>query len=155
MNERLKKIRKTLDLTQQEFANRIGIARGNIASYEVGKNSISDAVISLICREFSVNEKWLRYGEGDMFNSSDDEYIATIDRIMAGENEFAKNVFKTFAMFDDADWNALNKMIEKYNSIEAIENEPSLFNGVPKTAEELEKQFPPIEEPKNNKNNAG
>lgn len=155
MNERLKKIRKTLDLTQQEFANRIGIARGNIASYEVGKNSISDAVISLICREFSVNEKWLRYGEGDMFNSSDDEYIATIDRIMAGENEFAKNVFKTFAMFDDADWNALNKMIEKYNSIEAIENEPSLFNGVPKTAEELEKQFPPIEEPKNNKNSAG
>lgn len=155
MNERLKKIRKTLDLTQQEFANRIGIARGNIASYEVGKNSISDAVISLICREFSVNEKWLRYGEGDMFNSSNDEYIAIIDRIMASENKFAKNIFKTFAAFNEADWNALNKMIEKYNSIEAIENETSLFNGVPKTAEELEKQFPPIEEQKNNKNNAG
>lgn len=153
MNERLKKIRKTLDLTQQEFANRIGIARGNIASYEVGKNSISDAVISLICREFCVNEKWLRYGEGDMFNSSDDEYIAIIDRIMAGENEFAKNIFKTFAMFDEADWNALNRMIEKYNSVEAIESETSLFNGVPDSPEELEKQFPPIEPP--NKNTAG
>ena len=153
MNERLKKIRKTLDLTQQEFANRIGIARGNIASYEVGKNSISDAVISLICREFSVNEKWLRYGEGDMFNSSDDEYIAIIDRIMAGENEFAKNIFKTFAMFDEADWNALNRMIEKYNSVKAIESETSLFNGVPDSPEELEKQFPPIEPP--NKNTAG
>lgn len=153
MNERLKKIRKTLDLTQQEFANRIGVARANIASYEVGKSNLSDAVISLICREFSVNEKWLRYGEGDMFNSSDDEYIAIIDRIMAGENEFAKNIFKTFAMFDESDWNALNRMIEKYNSVEAIESETSLFNGVPDSPEELEKQFPPIEPP--NKNTAG
>lgn len=64
MNERLKKIRKSLDLTQQEFANRIGIARGNIAAYEVGKNAPSDAVISLICREFNVNENWLRTGAG-------------------------------------------------------------------------------------------
>lgn len=154
-NERLKKLRKTLDLTQQEFADKIGIKRNTMAQYEIGRNEPIDAVIISICREFNVSENWLRTGEGEMFNSSDDEYIAMIDRIMAGENEFAKNIFKTFAMFDDADWNALNKMIEKYNSIEAIENEPSLFNGVPKTAEELEKQFPPIEEPKNNKNHAG
>lgn len=154
-NERLKKLRKTLDLTQQEFADKIGIKRNTMAQYEIGRNEPIDAVIISICREFNVSENWLRTGEGEMFNSSDDEYIAMIDRIMAGENEFAKNIFKTFAMFDEADWNALNKMIEKYNSIEAIENETSLFNGVPKTAEELEKQFPPIEEPKNNKNNAG
>lgn len=154
-NERLKKLRKTLDLTQQEFADKIGIKRNTMAQYEIGRNEPIDAVIISICREFNVSENWLRTGEGEMFNSSDDEYIAMIDRIMAGENEFAKNIFKTFAMFDEADWNALNKMIEKYNSIEAIENETSLFNGVPKTAEELEKQFPPIEEPKNNKNSAG
>lgn len=154
-NERLKKLRKTLDLTQQEFADKIGIKRNTMAQYEIGRNEPIDAVIISICREFNVSENWLRTGEGEMFNSSDDEYIAMIDRIMAGENEFAKNIFKTFAMFDEADWNALNKMIEKYNSIEAIENETSLFNGVPKTAEKLEKQFPPIEEPKNNKNSAG
>lgn len=56
MNERLKKLRKELDMTQQEFADRIGISRGNIGAYEVGKNAISNAVISLICREFNVNE---------------------------------------------------------------------------------------------------
>lgn len=124
----------------------------------MGRNTPIDSIVSLICREFNVNEKWLRTGEGEMFSSSDDEYIAMIDRIMAGENEFAKNVFKTFAMFDDADWNALNKMIDKYSSVEAIEsieNETSLFNGIPDSPEELEKQFPPIEETKNNKNNAG
>lgn len=67
LNERLKKLRKTLDLTQQDFADKIGIARGNIGAYEVGKNAPSDAVVSLICREFNVNETWLRTGEGDMF----------------------------------------------------------------------------------------
>lgn len=67
MKDRIKKVRKELDLTQQDFANKIGISRGNIAAYEVGKNEPSDAVISLICREFNVNENWLRTGEGDMF----------------------------------------------------------------------------------------
>lgn len=153
MNERLKKLRKTLDLTQQKFADKIGVKQNTIAQYEMGRNTPIDSIVSLICREFNVNEKWLRYGEGDMFNSSDDEYIAIIDHIMAGENEFAKNIFKTFAMFDEADWNALNRMIEKYNSVEAIESETSLFNGVPDSPEELEKQFPPIEPP--NKNTAG
>ena len=158
MNERLKKLRKTLDLTQQKFADKIGVKQNTIAQYEMGRNTPIDSIVSLICREFNVNEKWLRYGEGDMFNSSDDEYVATIDRIMAGENEFAKNVFKMFSKLDSADWEALNKIIKKLNSvesIESIENETSLFNDVPKTAEELEKQFPPIEEPKNNKNSAG
>lgn len=153
MNERLKKLRRTLDLTQQEFADKIGIKRNTMAQYEIGRNEPIDAVIISICREFNVNENWLRTGKGDMFNSSDDEYVAIIDRIMAGENEFAKNIFKTFAMFDEADWNALNRMIEKYNSVEAIESETSLFNGVPDSPEELEKQFPPIEPP--NKNTAG
>jgi transcriptional regulator with XRE-family HTH domain len=70
MNERLKKLRKALELTQQEFADRIGISRGNIGAYEVGKNNPSDAVISLICKEFKVNEEWLRNGTGEMFNES-------------------------------------------------------------------------------------
>lgn len=154
MNERLKKLRKTLDLTQQEFAKRIGIARANIASYEVGKSNLSDAVISLICREFNVNENWLRTGDGEMFTSEESEYGAIVDRIMAGENEFAKSVVKMFTSFDEEDWKALHKMIKKYNTPEAIEKDAALFTSVPATAEELEKKFPPVE-PKNHKNTAG
>ena len=69
MKDRIKKIRKNFDLTQQEFANKIGISRGNIAAYEIGKNNPSDAVIGLICREFNVSEEWLRYGTDDMFQT--------------------------------------------------------------------------------------
>ena len=67
MKDRIKKIRRELDLTQQEFAERIGIKRNTIANYETGRNDPVDSVISLICREFDVCEEWLRTGEGEMF----------------------------------------------------------------------------------------
>lgn len=70
MKERIKKIRKTLDLTQQEFAERIGVKRNTVATYEMGRSIPSDAAVSLICREFNVNETWLRTGEGEMFKVS-------------------------------------------------------------------------------------
>ena len=70
MNERLKKLRKVLDLTQQEFGERLGIKRNTIATYESGRNEPIDAVVSLICKEFNVNEEWLRDGSGEMFKAA-------------------------------------------------------------------------------------
>ena len=69
MRERIKKLRKILKLTQQEFANRIGMKRNTVANYETGRNDPSASVISLICLEFNVNESWLRNGNGDMFTT--------------------------------------------------------------------------------------
>ena len=70
MDKRIKKLRRTLDLTQQEFGDRIGVKRNTIATYEGGRSTPIDSVISLICREFSVNEEWLRSGTGEMFKAS-------------------------------------------------------------------------------------
>ncbi|MDE6872948.1 MAG: helix-turn-helix domain-containing protein [Lachnospiraceae bacterium] len=67
MKDRIKKLRKILDMTQQEFADRIGVKRNTIGQYEIGRNEPIDAVTSLICREFDVREEWLRTGEGEMF----------------------------------------------------------------------------------------
>lgn len=67
MNERLRKLRKTLDLTQQEFADKLGLKRNTVGQYEIGRNPPIDAVIISICREFNVNEEWLRDGVGEMF----------------------------------------------------------------------------------------
>ena len=64
LDERLKKLRRILDLTQQEFADRIGCKRNTIAKYETNTNVPSTAVITLICKTFNVNESWLRTGEG-------------------------------------------------------------------------------------------
>ncbi|WP_148355462.1 helix-turn-helix domain-containing protein, partial [Anaerotruncus colihominis] len=57
MYKRIKELRKALHFTQQEFADRIGIKRNTIANYETGRNDPIDAVISLICKEFNVNER--------------------------------------------------------------------------------------------------
>ena len=67
MKERLKQLRKALDFTQQQFADRIGIKRNSYANYETGRNTPIDAILISICREFDVNEDWLRDGIGEMF----------------------------------------------------------------------------------------
>lgn len=76
MNERLKRLRDHLELTQEEFGKRIGSARNTIANYEMGNRAPSNAVVLSICREFNVNETWLRTGDGEMFNKMDAEDIA-------------------------------------------------------------------------------
>ena len=76
MKDRIRKIRRNLDLTQQEFADKLGIKRNTIANYESGRNEPIDAVVSLICREFNVSEEWLRTGAGEMFNKLDTTDIA-------------------------------------------------------------------------------
>ena len=115
MNERLKKLRKELDMTQQEFADKLGTARNNIAGYETGKRNPSNAVISLICREFNVNEKWLRTGEGDMFIelSRSDEIAQFVGQLMTEEDDsFKKRLVSGLAALDDSGWKVLENFLD-------------------------------------------
>lgn len=66
MHNRIKEVRKSAGLTQQEFADRIGSGRSAVANYEAGRNDPIGPVITAICREFHVNEAWLRSGVGEM-----------------------------------------------------------------------------------------
>lgn len=70
LGERIRKVRRTLDLTQEAFCNRIGLKRNSISLVESDKRNISDQAILSICREFNVNEEWLRNGNGDMFKAT-------------------------------------------------------------------------------------
>lgn len=114
MKDRIKKLRKDLDLTQREFGDRIGIKGNSIANYELGRNEPIDAVISLICREFNVSEEWLRYGTGDMYvEITRDEQIATfIGRMQANEGDsFKKRFISMLAALDENEWEVLEKMV--------------------------------------------
>ena len=64
MNERFKEVRKTLGLTQSEFGKSLGISNTAISKIEKGENNVSESNIISICREFGVNEEWLRTGVG-------------------------------------------------------------------------------------------
>jgi phage repressor protein C with HTH and peptisase S24 domain len=67
LNDRLRKLRKTLKLNQTEFGARIGVTDGAISRLETGSNNVTDLMVIAVCREFNVNETWLRTGEGEMF----------------------------------------------------------------------------------------
>lgn len=69
MNERLRKLRKTLNMSQTTFGKRVGLKQSTITGYETGNRIPLDSVLLLICKEFNVNEEWLRYGKGKMFSS--------------------------------------------------------------------------------------
>lgn len=79
MNIRIKELRKTLELTQIDFANKIGISHGTLSDIENGKSTITERTILTICTIYNVNEKWLRSGEGEMFNTIDKRYNEFFD----------------------------------------------------------------------------
>lgn len=78
MKDRLKKLRKELDLTQQVFADKIGTSQNTFANYEIGKRNPSNSVINNICKTFNVNETWLRTGEGQMFVETPDDTLGKL-----------------------------------------------------------------------------
>lgn len=114
ISERLRILRKKLDMTQQEFADKIGSKRNTIAKYETNTNIPSTAVISLICREFNVDECWLRTGTGEIFvHQTDDEQLASfIVKILANKStSFKRKFISMLSALDESDWDVLEKMV--------------------------------------------
>jgi len=125
MKDRIKNLRKELKLTQQEFADRIGVKRNTVGLYEIGKSGISDTVIKAICREFGVNETWLRTGEGEMFRPRTNEEILTefaADLAFEGDESFKKKVVTALAKMDEETWAAFEKwfweFIKEFQDVE-------------------------------------
>ena len=116
MDERIKAIRKALGLTQQEFADRLGIQRSTIAQYETGRNNPIDAVISLICREYNVDEVWLRTGEGEMFRprTREDDIAAFFGQVLGGRcTDFQRRMVSILSRLSAAEWELLEQKIKE------------------------------------------
>ena len=93
MKERIKEVRKYLGLTQQKFADRLGLKRQTIAAYEIGNIEPSDSTLLLICREFDINEEWLRTGKGEMRSpiNQDDRYAINLGKLQRTDDETIMN----------------------------------------------------------------
>lgn len=105
IKDRIKKLRKQLDMTQDDFSKKLGLARNSIASYETGRREPTNAIIVSICREFGINEIWLRTGEGgddNMFTkvSDDDRFSLNLGKLSTTENEFIRNGINLLAETD-------------------------------------------------------
>ena len=111
--ERIRELRKTLGLTLEKFGDKIGMKKNSISQIENGKNSVTEQVVKSICREFGADYIWLTTGEGEMFAESDLDFYERIDRIMAGEDDGKKNLFKFMLELSDDEIDALDSMMKK------------------------------------------
>lgn len=116
--ERLKYLRKEiLNLTQEEFSQKLLITRGNLASIEVGRISLTDRNIQVICTTYNVNENWLRTGEGEPFNelSEQEELAAWMGTIMKPENDNCtkQRIIRILSQLEDDEWEAIEKIAKK------------------------------------------
>jgi transcriptional regulator with XRE-family HTH domain len=101
MNKRLKHLRKTLDMTQADFADKLNMAQTSYSKIEIGQNNLTQKNIDLICLKFGVNEKWLKYGEEEMFNPVEDdpfvkEIIDLLNKMGEPEREVVLNYVKWY-----------------------------------------------------------
>lgn len=164
IGDRIKKIRKELDLTQAEFGAKIGSVQNTVTGYESGRRNPSAPVIALICEKFGVNEEWLRNGEGEMFkpapsdvldqlaheyNLSNASYIA-IEKFVNLKPEKRNELIEFFLevskaiLESDSDTNT-PAVHENYVRGFSEDSLIKAFESVPKTPQELENDFPLVD----------
>lgn len=107
MQSRIKAVRKAVGLTQSEFGERLGVKGNTVTGYETGLRAPSDAILLSICREFNVNEDWLRTGEGAMFleRSRDDELSAFFGDVLSGQpDDFRRRLIAALSRLSVDEW---------------------------------------------------
>ena len=114
MGERVRELRKTLRLSGEKFGEKIGLKKVAVSQIETGRKNLSEQNILAICREFNVNEDWLRYGTGEMFKDMtlDEEIISFIGDIQwDASTTFKKRFISAVAKLNDEEWKVLEKII--------------------------------------------
>lgn len=101
MNERLKSVRRELSLSQETFGKRLGVTGAGISKIESGNRNITEQMILAICREFNVNEKWLRDGTGEMFSDfEEDEFVKAA--ALLSDDPFVRGLITEYFKLDEA-----------------------------------------------------
>ena len=122
MKNRILKIRKDSKLNQEDFGLRLNLTKNYISLIETGNRIPSDRTISDICREFNVNEDWLKNGTGDMYKEKDGSFSELLVELEDSDDDFIKSLITVYMGLDEDSKSALRKiakgMTEKYKSRE-------------------------------------
>lgn len=116
LKDRIKLIRTSKNLSQDEFGRIINLSRSQIAGYETGAKNVTDRAINDICREFKINEEWLRAGEGEMEAkmTSDEEFTFLVGAFAAEGNDFKKRIIKAMLEIENKDdWELIASVVER------------------------------------------
>lgn len=120
MNERIRQLRKELDLTMERFGKKLGVTRTAISNIESGNRNLTEQMIKSVCREFNVNEEWLRTGQGEMFKQlTNQEELMKYTALLLKDNKSAvasaiQALIVTYEQLDDSNKDVLEKVALQY-----------------------------------------
>lgn len=125
MNERIKKLRQALNLSQDEFGKRLGVTRGAITNIELNKVEPKPLFVDLICREFNASENWIRTGEGEMFveKTESEELAAFFGDLLKDEPDFRHRLIAAMSRLTLDEWKVLEKLATE--AVEGIKKDGS------------------------------
>lgn len=105
MNERVRFLRKSLNLSQEAFAEKITMTKNYISLVENGNRNLSERTTNDICRVFNVNREWLLHGTGEMFLPPEDEEASYVANLLDDEDNplytLIKAIMKTYSELGD------------------------------------------------------
>lgn len=120
MNERIRQLRKELDLTMERFGKKLGVTRTAISNIESGNRNLTEQMIKSVCREFNVNEEWLRTGQGEMFKQlTNQEELMKYTALLLKDNKSAvasaiQALIVTYEQLDDSNKEVLERVALQY-----------------------------------------
>lgn len=144
--ERIKEVRKSLKLTLEKFGEKIGVKKNAISAVENNRNSLSEQMAKSVCREYNVNETWLRTGEGEMFLpvNRKTKIEKLTNQLLSEESDSFKNrLVSVLADLTENEWEFLE---EKAMQLCGIDNESDinkLYSELP-AGKDIEKEYPPV-----------
>ena len=116
INERIRELRVALELSQPEFGRTIGLSQSSLTMIETGNRKVTDRTVTYICLAYDVSEKWLRTGEGKMFNEQDRdaeiaEYIGSV--LSEEDDSFQKRLISALSRMSVEEWEVLERLVTR------------------------------------------
>lgn len=129
MNNRIKELRKALNLSQDEFGTRLHISGASVSRLESGINHPSKQTVSLICSSFHISEAWLRTGKGSMFTeiSRDDEIASFVNSILHDSSDFRYRLIGVLSRLSPDEWALLEQKINELAAPDPIETKVDAY----------------------------
>lgn len=144
--ERIKEVRKSLKLTLEKFGEKIGVKKNAISAVENNRNSLSEQMAKSVCREYNVNETWLRTGEGEMFLpvNRKTKIEKLTNQLLSEESDSFKNrLVSVLADLNENEWEFLEKKAMQLCGIDNESDINKLYSELP-AGKDIEKEYPPV-----------
>lgn len=115
-SQRVRELRKSLNLTMEKFGEPLGVKKSAISNIENGSRNLTDQMIIAICREYNVNEEWLRTGSGEMFVplTRDEQIEVFIGNVLKDEpGDFRRRLISVLSRLTESEWELLEKKLKE------------------------------------------